>query len=104
MVDKEESAIVKLMIEQGKVQKEMQQALITHIESEESAIKKFMEAFPSGDLEGHKRYHEALIKAAEAKSKIWQAVITKSLEGLVWACLVWIGYSVWNAITGRTPQ
>lgn len=45
-------------------------------------------AFPNGDLDGHRRAHEAMIKAAEAQERFWQDVKLDFVKKGVWAGLV----------------
>lgn len=63
-------------------------------DSIENVVKK---AFPGEDPEGHRRYHEAVILAAEDRAAFWKTMrneISKyGLIGVVgWAC-----YALWQA-------
>ena len=40
-------------------------------------------AFPEGDLEGHRRYHQLIIEEIEWRKRLRQALIEKSLLGLI---------------------
>lgn len=57
-------------------------------------------AFPAGDIEGHRRYHEVMISDLESRKKLTQAILEKTLSGLVWAAVVGIGMLVWHELTG----
>lgn len=74
----------------------------TQDEAIEKAITKAVEramhnAFPEGDAEGHRRHHEAVIKAAEERAALWKdarsSVAKWGAVGLVgWLLhLAWIG-------------
>jgi len=55
------------------------------------------EAFPEGDADGHRRHHEAVIKAAEDKAKFWETMRTElSKYGLI-GFAGWAVYALWQA-------
>lgn len=58
--------------------------------------RRFAEAFPGGDHIGHCRYHTLMIEEIEAKKKLRQAVMEKTIAGLVWGALVGLGILVWQ--------
>lgn len=45
-------------------------------------------AFPGGDFDGHRRYHELIIAREEQRQQIRREVITHLLKGSTWAMLV----------------
>lgn len=51
---------------------------------------------PGGDIEGHRRYHEALIAAQLKRAKMFDAIIEKSIVSLVWAGVVAVATAVWH--------
>ena len=55
-------------------------------------------AFPAGDIEGHRRYHEVMIEDIESRKRLTQAIIEKTISGLVWAAVVGIGIAVWHEL------
>lgn len=56
---------------------------------------KFEAAFPGGDHVGHCRYHQLMIEDIDAKKRLRQAVLEKSIAGLVWGSLVFLGLAAW---------
>lgn len=50
--------------------------------------RRFAEAFPGGDHMGHCRYHQLMIEDIEAKKRLRQAVMEKTIGGLVWSAIV----------------
>lgn len=62
----------------------------------EDMEKRFADAFPGGDHVGHCRYHRLMIEDIEARRKLRQAVMEKSVAGLVWAGLVFLGLAAWT--------
>jgi len=47
-------------------------------------------AFPDGDFSAHKRYHEAIIKKAEARAELYKACLTELTTKGVWALFVFL--------------
>lgn len=45
-------------------------------------------AFPDGDADGHRRYHEALIRKAEARARLYERLLSALIEKGMWALLV----------------
>jgi hypothetical protein len=59
---------------------------------------KFKAAFPLGDHEGHRRAHEVMMEELHERRRLRQAVVEKSVAGLVWAIMVALGIAVWQYI------
>lgn len=55
-------------------------------------------AFPAGDFEGHRRYHQSLIDVLEERRALYRSLKEKSIMGIIWAAVVWIGIAVWHEI------
>ena len=68
-----------------------------HVKAEE-ALAQLNKAFPAGDIEGHKRYHETMIIMLEERRRLRQAVQEKTISGLVWAGIVGVGMLVWHEL------
>ncbi len=51
-------------------------------------------AFPDGDFDGHRRYHELLIAREEQRQQIRREVITHLLKGSTWAMLLGLFWMV----------
>lgn len=58
-------------------------------------LEKVISALPDGDAEGHRRYHESVIRNLERREKFRDAIIEKSIASLVWSMLVMFGYAMW---------
>lgn len=55
------------------------------------------DAFPEGDPDGHRKHHEAVIKAAEEKAEFWKKMrLAISQWGLI-GFLGWAAYALWAA-------
>lgn len=59
--------------------------------------------YPGEDKEGHRRYHEQVIEREAQKVRLRNAIIEKTLTGLVWMMLCSVGIAIWqyfvNSIT-----
>lgn len=53
-------------------------------------IKKLTMAFPGGDIEGHRRYHEAQIEKIAEIRRLRIAIQEKTISALVWAGVLWL--------------
>jgi len=51
------------------------------------------DAFPEGDADGHRRHHEAVIKAAEDRAKFWE---TMRVEIAKWGLIGFLGWALYN--------
>lgn len=54
-------------------------------------VDKVLEGFPEGDPLSHRKYHEALIKRAEAKATMYREITADILKKGFWIALVGIG-------------
>lgn len=56
-----------------------------------------VKSFPEGDAEGHRKMHEAEMKAVEARAEFWQKMLFEvSKYGLI-GVLGWLALKVWVA-------
>ncbi|WP_430230466.1 hypothetical protein [Paraburkholderia tropica] len=53
-------------------------------------------AFPGGDWDGHRRYHETLIERAEARAKFYNDLRAELAKKGVWALIALIGIALWQ--------
>lgn len=92
-------ALVEILTEIRTCQKEMATKIAgmgNEIESHlEAHINK---AFAGGDADGHRRAHEAMINLIEEKRRLRVAIQEKTISGLLWAILVFVGVSVFSEI------
>ncbi len=87
-----EHAIAKLGIAVGKFQ------------ATEAAIQKLSQGFPAGDIEGHRRYHEAVIEWRELRNKlVREALIKVAGAGAIGAC-GFIALAIWQSIKVTIKQ
>lgn len=55
---------------------------------------RFNSAFPQADEAGHCRYHLLMIETIEEKKKLRKAIVEKTLGGLVWSLIIFLGIAV----------
>lgn len=61
-----------------------------------SRIDDLHRAFPEGDPDAHRRYHETLIHKAEAKAKFYEDLRSELAKKGLWALLALIGVALWQ--------
>lgn len=54
------------------------------------------QAFPEGDADGHRRHHEAVIKAAEERARFWATMRTELAKWGLFGFLGWAAVSLWQ--------
>jgi hypothetical protein len=70
---------------------------IDQLESRQADLERhFAEAFPGGDHVGHCRYHQLMIEGIDAKKRLREAIIQKTIAGLVWGAMIGLGLAVWQ--------
>lgn len=71
-----------------------------HTVSEE-AIRQLNKAFPGGDTEGHRRYHETMIAMLEERRRLRIAIQEKTISGLVWGGMVLVALAMWQFVIAK---
>ena len=61
----------------------------------EAAVQRVYKAFPSGDMDGHRRYHDLIIAQTEEYRQMKVAIREKTIGGLVWALIVGAAALIW---------
>ncbi len=83
-------------------QMSMDAKLTTHMRDEtheiaEAIAKMMADSFPQGDPAGHRRYHEASIKAAEDKALFWGKMRFEITRWGLIGFLGWVVYALWQS-------
>lgn len=55
-------------------------------------------AFPDGDADGHRRYHEELIEEAAARKQFYRKLLISLAEKGLWSLMILLAVSVWFAV------
>jgi hypothetical protein len=58
-------------------------------------------AFPGGDWEGHRRYHEAMIRRIESRTKLYEDLRVELAKKGLWAVLVVLGIALLQYVKTR---
>lgn len=61
---------------------------------------RLLDAFPGGDVEGHRHYHEMMMEAGRDRKRLITAVKEKTVAGLVWALMLGVGIACWKYFVG----
>lgn len=61
-------------------------------------------AFPDGDWDGHRRYHEAVIKRMEARAQFYRDLSGHLIKGGAWAVIVFLTWASWQAIKAKVTS
>ncbi len=69
-------------------------------EATEAELSNIKRAFPNGDYDGHRRYHETMIEMLAEKRRLRMAVQEKTISGLVWSGIVIVMVAVYKYAKG----
>jgi hypothetical protein len=58
-------------------------------------IDELRKAFPDGDPDGHRRYHESIIRRNEAREKFYQELRGELAKKGLWALVIAAGTGLW---------
>ncbi|MFT4068926.1 hypothetical protein [Paraburkholderia sp.] len=58
-------------------------------------------AFPDGDWDGHRRYHEAIIRKAEDRAQFYRELRGEMAKKGLWAVVVVLGLALWAWFKAR---
>ena len=61
-------------------------------------------AFPDGDWDGHRRYHEAVIRRMEARTQFYRDLSGHLIKGGAWALIVFLAWASWQAIKTKVTS
>lgn len=61
------------------------------LESVSAKVDSVLAGFPEGDPAGHRKFHEALIKRAEARARMYQEITGDIITKGLWLALLGIG-------------
>jgi hypothetical protein len=70
----------------------------------EAVVALTLKAFPEGDPDGHKAYHEAQMKASEDKAAFWAKMRFELSRAGLLGFLAWAGIQLWNGVLAGTNK
>lgn len=59
-------------------------------------IDQVLKGFPSGDTDGHRRFHEEVIQQMADRRRIRQELLSHLLKASTWAALTSVVYALWK--------
>lgn len=63
-----------------------------------------LQAFPAGDIDGHRRYHESVIEWRELRNKMVREALMKVAQAGTLAAFGWLAFAVWQSIKLSVKQ
>lgn len=63
-----------------------------------------LRAFPNGDIEGHRRYHEAMLERLELRNTLVRAALVKLAQAGALAAFGWVLLALWQAFKITVKQ
>lgn len=63
-----------------------------------------LRAFPSEDIEGHRRYHESVIEWRELRNRLVRESLVKVAQAGSLVAFGWLAIAVWQAIKVTVKQ
>lgn len=61
-------------------------------------------AFPDGNIDGHRRYHESVIEWRELRNKIARESLIKAASAGAVGGLGWVAYALWKSFLITVKQ
>lgn len=58
---------------------------------------KVLQAFPGGDCDGHRRYHEGVIEWQELRNKLVREALIKVAQASALGAFGWVALAIWKA-------
>ncbi len=80
---------------------------VKNIQDLKTQMDRILSGFPNGDPEGHCSYHEAIIKEALKREKLWDEIRAHILKGGALALVCGVCWGLWELflfkLTGGKP-
>lgn len=67
-------------------------------------VEKMCKAFPEGDVEGHRRYHQLIQERTDEVRRLRQAIIEKTVSGLIWASVIAAALFFWKGFLSHLAE
>lgn len=61
-------------------------------------------AYPDGDADGHRRYHEALIRKAEMRARFWETLLTELVSKGLWALVIFLAAATFYMVKEKLTK
>jgi hypothetical protein len=77
---------------------ETRQMILNHIRGEDSVLEEFRNAFPGGDPNGHRVYHEEVISQVKAKKEFWNKLAFELAKYGLIGFVGWMIIQLWHGV------
>ncbi|MHB9838519.1 hypothetical protein Q8F57_027195 [Paraburkholderia terrae] len=67
-------------------------------------IDQLHKAFPEGDCEGHRRYHEAVIRKMEDRAEFWKSLRNELASKGLWAVVLLLAAALWAYLKAKVSS
>lgn len=74
------------------------QSLASHTKIDEENFRSIMKAFPNGEIDGHRRYHQSIIDWYELRNRVIRECLVHILKAGAIGALVWVGWTLLVAV------
>lgn len=79
-------------------------AIRDELASNTRTTEKLLQAFPAGDIDGHRRYHEAVIEWRELRNKLVREALIKVAQAGSLAAFGWVALALWQSFKLTVKQ
>lgn len=87
---------------------EQERAMLTNISAaiadNTAKTEQLLRAFPAGDTDGHRRYHEAVIEWRELRNKLVREALIKITQAGALAAFGWLALAIWQSFKMTVKQ
>lgn len=63
-----------------------------------------LQAFPAGDIDGHRRYHESVIEWRELRNRALKEALVHTAKMGSFGALGWLAYAAWKSFLITVKQ
>lgn len=85
-------------------EREMLTTISAQISDNTRKTEQILRAFPAGDTDGHRRYHEAVIEWRELRNKLVREALIKMAQATTLGALGWVAIAIWQSFKLTVKQ
>lgn len=76
----------------------------TELAANTRKTEQLLAAFPAGDIDGHRRYHETVIEWRELRNKMVREALIKAAQATSLGALGWVALAIWKSFLITVKQ
>lgn len=84
--------------------RDSQREVVATVARLESSNTLLLSGFPANDIDGHRRYHEAVIEWRELRNKMVKEALIKAAQASAVGALGWVAFALWQSIKLSVKQ